>query len=116
LAFAEFEFVRADIPVRVESGAEGWQLIYPMTPTCCFVAGPDSPREAGRVVPAHMAANAAEVSAVNAACARGARRSVISTTSVDREAMSALLENSLSADRDRERPGILFGEFWGEIA
>src|SRR5262249_53379475 len=50
---ANGQFIRSDEPILIYGSAEhgSWQLIYPMTPGRCFVAGPDKVGNAAAVVP-----------------------------------------------------------------
>ena len=72
-------FLKGDNPVVVTgSTTDGtWRLLYPLTPTRCFVAGPALEDEPGRIVPRQHQLTEAETAAVNAATCRYAETSVI---------------------------------------
>jgi hypothetical protein len=73
-------FLKGDNPV-VLSGRNAdttWRLVYPLTPTRCFIAGPELEDEPERIIPRQHRVTEAETASVNAATCRFAETSVIS--------------------------------------
>lgn len=72
-------FLKGDNPV-VLTGRKAdrtWRLVYPLTPTRCFIAGPALEDEPGRIIPHQYHLTGAETAVVNAATCRFAETSVI---------------------------------------
>jgi hypothetical protein len=115
---ANGQFIRSDNPILICGSAEhgSWQLIYPMTPDRCFVAGPDKVDNAVAVVPRNCHLNDFRLRMVNERIARSARRSVIARPVENDSALRILLEDafggSLAISGWREQ---LFPKFWGPI-
>ncbi len=112
------QFIRSDDPVLIRGSAEhgSWQLIYPMTPVRCFVAGPDRAGSPMTVVPRNRQLDDFQLRIVNERIARSARRSVIARPVQDDSQLRVLLEEALGGSTSisgwQER---LFPEFWGPI-
>jgi hypothetical protein len=112
------QFIRSDDPVLIRGSAEhgSWQLIYPMTPVRCFVAGPDRADNSMTVVPRNHQLDDFQLRIVNEHLAKSARRSVIARPVQDDSQLRVLLEEalggSISISGWQER---LFPEFWGPI-
>jgi Protein of unknown function (DUF4238) len=79
-------FLKGDNPVVVSGGptADAWRLFYPLTPTRCFIAGPEFENEPRRIVPRQYKLTDAATIAINAATCSYAETSVIGVSSPDR--------------------------------
>jgi hypothetical protein len=110
------QFIRSDDPILLRGSVEQrtWQLIYPMTPFRCFVAGPNREENPIRVVPPNVELVDSQLWTLNEHIAKTARRSVIAQPSSDDSSFRAILKNSLGIARSFERASIL-PEFWGPI-
>lgn len=97
-------FLKGDNPVVIGGGLadNSWHLIYPLTPTKCFVAGPEFEEEAGRIIPRQRRLTDAETIAMNAATCSFADTSVIGASLADRidsrPTIKRYLSKRLSAD------------------
>ena len=112
------QFIRGDNPaiVRGSTQAGTWQLIYPLTPGTCFVAGPDAVVDPTSVVPAARELSEAQVRTVNRWTAEQARTSVIAQPAGDDSDLRAVLEDALgrsSVTGDWRHQ--VFPKFWGPI-
>lgn len=92
-------FLRSDEPVLIVASAERneWQLCYPLSPSQCFVAGPDRPPEAraARIVPSTRELTDRETAELNRRVARSARQSVIGPPVADDGSIRDLLHAAL---------------------
>jgi hypothetical protein len=79
-------FLKGDNPVVISAGPaeESWRLLYPLTPTRCFIAGPELESEPRRIIPRQYGLTDAETIAVNAATCTYAETSVIGISTADR--------------------------------
>ena len=79
-------FLKGDNPVVVAGSTDKrtWRLLYPLTPTRCFVAGPILENEPGRIIPRQDELNEAQTAAINIATCRYAETSVIGVNPVSR--------------------------------
>ena len=112
-------FIRGDNPVVVYgSTAHGtFPLLYPMTPTKCFVVSSKGTADPIPVVPENRQLTESEVNAVNQGVANAARRSVISRPLNDDSDLKLLLRDSLAPlPSVRDWRALLFPECWGPIA
>ncbi len=110
-------FVRADEPVLTTSAVGGnWRLIYPMTPTHCFVAGPDGAETPRHVVPHVRAINEQELSQLNLQLAASSRRTVIAKPQANDLDLRALLAHGMRRRaQSSQNSGASTHEFWGGI-
>jgi hypothetical protein len=81
-----FTFLKGDNPVVISGGPAGdaWRLLYPLTPTRCFIAGPELESEPERIIPRQYKLTDAATIAVNAATCSYAETSVIGVSVPDR--------------------------------
>ena len=108
-------FVRPDEPVLVTSAVgRGWRLIYPMTPTYCFVAGPVGAETPRRVVPHVRTIDEHRLSQLNLQLAVSSRRTVIARPQTDDSDLRALLASGMCR-RSFQTRGSSSHEFWGRI-
>jgi hypothetical protein len=79
-------FLKGDNPVVISGAPAGdsWRLLYPLTPTRCFIAGPELESEPRRIIPRQYGLTDAETIAVNAATCSYAETSVIGISTADR--------------------------------
>ena len=114
-AVAKPGFVRPDEPVLVTSEAGGgWRLIYPMTPTYCFVAGPVGSETPRPVVPHIRVIDERRLSQLNLQLAVSSRRTVIARPQTDDSDLRALLASGMRR-RSFQACGSSSHEFWGRI-
>ena len=73
-------FLKGDNPVVLtgRNADTTWRLVYPLTPTRCFIAGPALEDEPDRIIPRQHRLTEAETASVNAETCRFAETSVIS--------------------------------------
>lgn len=78
-AAAGTSFLKGDNPIVATGDArtDDWQLVYPMTPLRCFVAGPEREPGNDRIVPHQVQLDVVGTSAVNGLVCRSASQSVI---------------------------------------
>ena len=108
-------FVRPDEPVLITSAlGRGWQLIYPMTPTHCFVAEPLGAETPRRVVPHVRPINEHRLSQLNLRLAVSSRRTVIARPQTDDSDLRASLASGMRR-RSCQPRGSSSHEFWGRI-
>jgi hypothetical protein len=105
-------FLKGDNPVVISGHAPArtWQLIYPLTPERCFVAGPICDDEHGGIVPRQKLLTDAETNSINAATCSFAETSVIGVNSPERIDPKRVIKEFLAketAKSDFELP------FWG---
>ena len=110
-------FVRADEPVLTTSAVgDNWRLIYPMSPTHCFVAGPAGAETPRHVVPHLRVLNEQEESQLNLELAASSRRSVIAKPQANDLDLRALLAHGMRRRaRSSQDSGASTHEFWGGI-
>lgn len=110
-------FVRPDEPVLITSAVSGnWQLLYPMTPTHCFVAGPAGADTSRHVVPHVRAINEQELSQLNLLLAASSRRTVIASPQAnDLNLRASLASGMRHRHRSSQTRGSSSHEFWGDI-
>jgi hypothetical protein len=114
----ESQFVRADDPVVINGSVirGTWQLVYPMSPSRCFVAGPAHVEDQPAVVPTNRKLTEAEVSSVNERLAMGARRTVIAKITTDDSGLRVLLESAIGkGEIDSGWLRQMFPEYWGDV-
>lgn len=110
------QFIRSDDPILLRGSVKQrtWQLIYPMTPFRCFVAGPNKEENPITVVPKNVELADSQLWTLNKHIAKTARRSVIAQPLSDDSSFRAILKTSLAMARSFELESIL-PEFWGPI-
>ena len=110
-------FVRPDEPVLITSAVGGgWRLIYPMTPTHCFVAGPVGAETPRHLVPHVRAIDEHELSQLNLQLAVSSRRTVIARPQADDSNLRASLASGMHRRcRSFQTRGSSSHEFWGRI-
>lgn len=114
----ESQFVRADNPVVINGSvtSDTWQLVYPMSPSRCFVAGPADVEDPTAVAPANRNLTEAEVFSVNERLARRARRTVIAKLMTDDSRLRVMLESAIGKGGiDSGWLGEMFPEYWGDL-
>jgi hypothetical protein len=111
------QFIRSDNPILLRGSVEQrtWQLIYPMTPFKCFVAGPNKEESPIAVVPKNIELVHSQLWRSNEHIAKSARRSVIGQPLQDDSSLRALLKNALGAVTATLNWQEFFPEFWGPI-
>ena len=111
------QFIRSDNPILLRGSVEQrtWQLIYPMTPFKCFVAGPNKEESPIAVVPKNIELVHSQLWTLNEHIAKSARRSVIGQPLQDDSSLRALLRNSLGTVTATFNWQEFFPEFWGPI-
>lgn len=112
------KFIRSDDPVLICGSVKhhSWQLVYPMTPDVCFVAGPDHVADPSAVVPTNVALGEIQVQTVNRLIARRARKTVIGAPVADDSMLRILLEGALcSSSQPSKWREQSFPEYWGPI-
>jgi Protein of unknown function (DUF4238) len=79
-------FLKGDNPAVITGRKADWtwRLIYPLTPTRCFIAGPAPEREPGRIIPGQRQLSDAETLALNASTCSFAESTVIGVSVADR--------------------------------
>ncbi len=108
-------FIRPDEAALVTSaGGGGWRLIYPLTPTYCFVAGPAAAEMPRPVVPYVRPMDKHRLSQLNLQLAASSRRTVIAKPQTDDSDLRDLLASGMRR-RSFEPSGSFSGEFWGPI-
>ena len=112
------QFIRSDDPILICGSADrgSWQLVYPMSPDKCFVAGPSKIENAPSVVPRNGELDDVRLRRINERIARSARRSVIARPVEDDSTLRMLLNSALGGlDQTSGWQQRLFPEFWGPI-
>jgi hypothetical protein len=111
------QFIRSDDPILLRGSVEQrtWQLIYPMTPFRCFVAGPNKEENPIAVVPKNVELLDSQLWALNEHIAKTARRSVIGQPLSDDSSFRALLKNCLGTVTTTLNWQEFFPELWGPI-
>jgi hypothetical protein len=114
----EVQFFRSDDPVVIcgSSKRGTWRLIYPMTPSHCFVAGPDKVGKHNDIIPMNRNIDEIQLGTVNELIAQHARKSVIAKPTTDDSQLLILLDKALC---ETSSPSgwqtKLFPEFWGSL-
>jgi hypothetical protein len=105
-------FLKGDNPVVISGRPTGdsWRLLYPLTPTRCFIAGPELEGESGRIIPRQHVLTDAETIAVNAATCNYAETSVIGISIADRIDPRPTIKTHLSK---RNAPSTVELPLWG---
>ena len=112
------EFIRSDDPILVEGAirTRDWCLLYPMTPTTCFVAGPAKRMDRSDLVPQTRRLCSREIELANRSLAKAARRSVIARPRTDDYELRQLLTENLSTRWEAlSAIGPILPEYWGVI-
>ena len=115
---ASGQFIRSDNPILICGSAEhgSWQMVYPMTPSRCFVAGPGKVVDNASVVPKNCQLDDVQLSLINQRIAKSARRSVIARPVENDSTLRILLDDALGGSLTTSGwRGRLFPEFWGPI-
>lgn len=109
-------FIRPDEVTLVTSGGgKSWRLVYPMTPTHCFVAGPAAAEEPRHVVPHVRTLDNPRLAQLNLQLAASSRRAVIARPQTDDAELRDLLASGMRR-RSLEPKGAFSREFWGPIS
>lgn len=109
----ECGFVRGDVPAIVDGSIENrtWKLIYPMTPSKCFIAGPETCEIPDVPIPKTRTLNDTQLRAVNKLIARRCRKSAIGVTCRND---SDLFEDSFGNETEfRKAMQPTEKEYWG---
>jgi hypothetical protein len=111
-------FIKPDEPAVI-SGSESketWSLVFPLSPTKCFLAGPSAIDNRPPVVPHAREFGKEETDALNEMLAFHARREVITLPSNDNADFRELLERSLANGRLRnDATKNLVRPYWGSL-
>jgi hypothetical protein len=94
-------FLKGDNPAVItgSAGDGTWRMLYPLTPTRCFVAGPVRESEPSRIVPHQRQLSDAETVALNVATCSFAEASVIGGSYADRIDPRPIIEAHLAKGR-----------------
>jgi Protein of unknown function (DUF4238) len=105
-------FLKGDNPVVISGRPAGdsWRLLYPLTPTRCFIAGPELEGEPRMIIPGQHVLTDAETVAVNAATCNYAETSVIGIRIADRIDPRPTIKTHLSK---RNAPSTVELPLWG---
>jgi hypothetical protein len=92
------QFIRADEPILTQGSinTKTWKLVYPMTPSKCFVVGPEA-ADPFVVVPENQKIDEATINRMNESLAKVARKTVIAQPSNGDSKLRAVLQPSLGA-------------------
>lgn len=111
-------FIKPDNPAII-SGSEAkktWSLVFPLSPTKCFLAGPYAAQNPIPVVPQSPELGRDETDAMNEMLAFHARREVITLPSNDGAEFRQLLERSLANSQLRsDWKRKLTRPYWGRL-
>jgi hypothetical protein len=90
-------FIRPDRSAVMDGNQSdnSWTLLYPLSPTKCFLVGPDPPTGPIPVIPRSYDLKVEDTDSLNKVLADNAREEVITTPSYDSPALRHLLELSL---------------------
>ena len=111
-------FVRPDNPaVVVGALSKGtWRLAYPLTPTCCFMAGPDAPPEQKELIPPRDGLSEPDWEALIRHLAAAIHKSAIAPLDGEDAAVRALLaENWGASTLDAGSPSAAAMQYWGGL-
>ncbi len=109
-------FIRPDEVILVTSGGgRSWRLVYPMTPTHCFVAGPGAAEEPRHVVPHVRTLDEPRLARLNLQLAALSRGAVIAQPRTDDSGLRDLIASGMRR-RSCEPRGAFSREFWGPIS
>lgn len=109
----EGAFIRGDVPVVIGGSIKRktWQLIYPMTPSKCFVAGPEICEIPDVPIPRSTELNATQVRALNRIVVAHCRRNAMGVVWQDD---SVHIETAFGKQSDRlTDPRAPREEYWG---
>ncbi|WP_334396224.1 DUF4238 domain-containing protein [Bradyrhizobium sp. AZCC 2289] len=105
-------FLKGENPVVISGRPTGdsWRLLYPLTPTRCFIAGPELEGEPRMIIPRQHVLTDADTIAVNAATCNYAETSVIGISIADRIDPRPTIKTHLSR---RNAPSTVELPLWG---
>lgn len=112
-------FIKPDHSAVRDGGEDdnSWTLLYPLSPTTCFLVGPDPPTYPIPVVPRSCDLNREDTDSLNEIFADNARKEVITNLSNDSPALRDLLERSLGNKVLRRDWTKLNGTpYWGKLS
>ena len=112
------QFVRSDNPAIVTADADqGRVVLYSLSPSACFAAGPQLLSETPQIVAAHRQLDETETIAVNHKMALTARRTVIARPSVDDAVLRGCLKESLGRRWiEVMKTNPFLSQYWGDLA
>jgi hypothetical protein len=108
---AETSFLKGDHPVALSgsTAAGKWTLVYPLTPSDCFVAGPEGAAARPDLLPAMAELTALQSSTYNALICREAEASVIAKKGANDPAHLRIIKANLFSKRPVARDLPLWG-------